>query len=261
MPWIDTHAHLFEDRFDADRDSILSRFPEDGIAACFCIGLDRQTSEQSLAMAQAWERIFAVVGIQPNYTAEVQPGDWEQILHLSQQPKVVAIGESGLDRYWKDRAPFDVQQVYFDRHLELAHERDLPIIIHNREADADILESLQRHAAKIGTIRGVMHSFSSPDWAFARACLDLGLHLSFAGMLTYPSAKPLREIAAKVPLDRLLIETDCPYLSPIPKRGQRNEPAYVAHTAHKLAELHQLPIETMADTLYRNTVQLFRLPE
>ncbi len=176
--------------------------------------------------------IFAAVGIQPNYCAQAKPGDWERIVELAASLKVVAIGETGLDRHW-DYTPFDVQQDYFDRHLRLAQERDLPFVIHTRESDADVLAIL-REAHQRGPLRGVMHSFTGTS-ATASECIELGLYISFAGMVTFKKSNDLRTVAATIPNDRILVETDSPYLSPHPLRGKRNEPANLLHTVECLA--------------------------
>ena len=167
----------------------------------------------------------------------------------------VAIGETGLDRYW-DRTPFPLQEDYFARHIELARRLGKPFAIHCREAEADVVRMLRADFDKHGPIRAVMHSFTG-DLATARACLEMGLFISFAGMLTYPNAQNLRDVAKEIPLERLLVETDCPYLAPQPVRGKRNEPAYVAHTAAVLAEVKGVSAEELATHTTRNSRQLF----
>jgi TatD DNase family protein len=173
--------------------------------------------------------------------------------------RVVGIGETGLDRYWND-TPFALQEEYFARHLELGRRMDRAVVIHCRDAEADVVRMLRDAYEKHGPIRGVMHSFTGSG-ATAQACLAMGLHLSFAGMLTYKNAADLRAVAAKVPADRVLVETDSPYLSPVPVRGKRNEPANVVHTAACLAGLHGVSAEEMAVRTTRNARQLFGLAE
>src|SRR4029079_8553230 len=168
-------------------------------------------SQKCIGLAARYDSVYAAVGIQPNYVAESAPDHWKAIQSLASSTKVVAIGETGLDRHW-DYTPFDRQQDYFDRHIELARGLDLPFIVHMRDCDADILEQLRR-ARHRGRLRGVMHSFTG-DAAMAAECCALGLHISFAGMVTYKKSQELRDCAATIPADRLLIETDCPYLSP-----------------------------------------------
>ncbi len=201
--------------------------------------------------------VFAAVGIQPNYAAQAKPGDWQQIVTLAARPKVVAIGETGLDRHW-DYTPFGVQQDYFDRHLRLAQARGLPFVVHTRESDADVLAMLHE-AARRGPLTGVMHSFTgSADTA--AECVALGLYISFAGMVTFKKSDALRVVAASIPADRILVETDSPYLAPHPMRGKRNEPANIVHTAACLAAARgQSDIEFAAQAT-ANARRLFRLP-
>lgn len=256
---IDTHAHLFDDRFRRDLPAVLERAAAAGVEQVICLGIDRASSLQSVDLAQQYPLVVAAVGIQPNHAAEAAPGDWDAIVTLAErEPRVVAIGETGLDRYW-DRTPLAVQEDYFARHIELARTLQKPFVIHCRDAEADVVNMLRRYAAQ-GPLRAVMHSFSG-DRATAHACLDLGLYISFAGMVTYPTAQNLREVAKDVPLERLLVETDCPYLAPQPVRGQRNEPAYVVHTATVLAQVKNVRFEELAEQTTRNARELFGLPQ
>lgn len=258
---IDTHAHLDEQAFDVDLDDVLANARRAGVGAILTIGITAATSRRAVALAEKYPQVFAVVGIQPNYVSQMQHGDWETIVSLAEHPRVVAIGETGLDRYW-DYAPIDQQAEWFDKHLELARAIDKPFIVHCRDAEEEVVAQLQRHAqlhANGGPLRGVMHSFCGSTQT-AQACLALGMHLSFSGMLTYKKSFELRATAATVPVDRLLIETDAPYLAPVPYRGKRNEPAYVLQMAKELAELHGPSVAGMSEQLTRNTIDLFRLP-
>src|SRR5579871_5134970 len=251
MPLIDTHAHLFDDRFRSDLPAVLKRAAEAGVERAVCIGIDRESSLESVRLANQFPILVAAVGVQPNHAAEAQPGDWDEIVKLAEtEPRVVAIGETGLDRYW-DRTPFAVQEEFFARHVELARRLGKPFVIHCREAEADVVKALRAEFEKHGPIRAVMHSFTG-DLATAKACLEMGLYVSFAGMVTYPSAQNLRDVAKEVPLDRLLVETDCPYLAPQPVRGKRNEPAYVAHTAALLAEVKGVSVSVIEEHTTRN---------
>jgi TatD DNase family protein len=255
---IDTHSHLFDERFRADLPAVLSRAAAAGLERVICLGIDRETSLESVAIANKFPLVVAAVGIQPNHAAEAKPGDWEEIVRLAEtEPRVVAIGETGLDRYW-DRAPFALQEELFARHIELARRLNKPFVIHCREAEADVVKALRAEHAKHGSIRAVMHSFSG-DLATAKACLEMGLYVSFAGMVTYPKSQDLRDVAKEVPLDRLLVETDCPYLAPQPVRGKRNEPAYVAHTAALLAEVKGVSVGEIEEHTTRNARTLFGL--
>jgi TatD DNase family protein len=229
-----------------------------GLERVVCLGIDRESSLESVRIAQKYPLVVAAVGIQPNHAAEAKAGDWEEIARLAEtEPRVVAIGETGLDRYW-DRAPFPLQEDYFTRHIELARRLGKPFVIHCREAEADVVKVLREEFEKHGPIRAVMHSFSG-DLATAQACLDMGLYVSFAGMVTYPTAENLREVVKAVPLDRLLVETDCPYLAPQAERGKRNEPAYVAHTAALLASVKGVPVAALEDCTTQNARKLFGL--
>jgi TatD DNase family protein len=254
---IDTHAHLDDDRFRDDLPAVLERAAAAGVVHTLTIGIDLATSRAAVELAAKHPQVKAVVGIQPNHAAEAGPGDWDEIVKLAPAPNVVGVGESGLDRYW-DRAPFPLQEDYFARHLELARRVNRPIVIHCREAEADVVRVLKAEFDRHGPIRGVMHSFSG-DAATAAACLGMGLHISFAGMLTYKTAEDLRRTAATVPLERLLVETDSPYLAPQPVRGKRNEPAFVRHTAECLAVVKGVSPEVLADHTTRTARELFGL--
>ena len=254
---VDTHAHLDQDDFDADRDAVLARAQAVGVSTVLSIGVSLPTSRAAIALAARYPQVKAVVGIQPNHCLEAEPGDWDEIVQLASASGVVALGETGLDRFWKD-VPFDLQQDYFDRHLRLSQQIDLPFVVHMRDCEADVLEML-RTARQRGPLRGVMHSFTGTA-AGAAECVQLGLHISFAGMVTYKKSTALREVAAAVPADRILVETDSPYLSPEPVRGtRRNEPANVAHTAKLLAEVRGIDLPTFAAQTTANARAIFKL--
>jgi len=257
--WIDTHAHLDDPAFQQDLELVLARASAAGVSRVITIATTLATSRRAVELAQEHEMLAASVGIQPNHVAEAAAADWDQVLSLVAQAKVVAVGETGLDRHW-DFTPFAQQEDYFQRHLELAQRSGLPVVIHCREAEADTVRMLRDHADRCGSLRGVMHSFTG-DWPTAEACLALGLHISFAGMLTYKNADALREVAARTPRERLLVETDSPYLVPVPLRGKskRNEPAHVALTGACLAQLHGLSAEQMAEITTANARRLFAL--
>jgi TatD DNase family protein len=257
MTLIDTHAHLDDDRFRDDLPAVLERASAAGVERALTIGIDRATSEAAVELAQRYPMLHAVVGIQPNSVGEAGPGDLERVFELALHPRVVAIGETGLDRYW-DRAPFALQEEFFVRHLALAEQIDRPVVIHCREAEADVVRVLKAEFERRGPIRGVMHSFTG-DRATAEQCLAMGLHLSFAGMATFKANEGLRAVAARVPEDRILVETDSPYLAPVPHRGKRNEPANVVHTAACLAEALGISLDELASRTTRNAQKLFRL--
>jgi TatD DNase family protein len=253
---VDTHAHLDDPGLPGPLDAVLGRAKEAGVAQVVAIATSSASSARAVEIAKAWPGVYAAVGIQPNHVAEAAPGDFERVVDLAGQPRVVAIGETGLDRHWHF-TPFDQQQTAFDRHLALAAERDLPVVIHCRDCEADIVAQLARLGRQVS---GVLHSFTG-TWNEAKAFLELGLHISFAGMITFTNKKldGLREVAAQVPLDRLLVETDSPYLSPHPHRGQPNEPARVAFTAACVAKVRQLPVDEVARATSQNARRLFRL--
>lgn len=256
----DTHAHLDQPEFDADRVEVIGRALTAGVEAILCVGIDVASSRAAVRLAQEHPAVYAAVGIQPNSAAEAAPSDWDQIVALTHEPRVVAVGETGLDRHW-DFTPFALQQDYFARHLELARQCDLPVLIHCREAEADLLPML-REAASPGPLRGLMHAFSA-DGATAVVALDLGLDISFAGNVTYTNKKfqTLADAARSIPADRLLIETDSPYLVPHPLRGKqkRNEPALLAHTLAGLAALRGVAAEDLDRQTTANARRLFRI--
>src|ERR1700754_3301506 len=241
----DTHAHLDQPEFDDDRAEVVARAAAAGVANILAVGISADTSAAAVRLAGEFEGTHAAVGMQPNYLAEAKPGDWERVLAMLGEPGVVAIGETGLDRYW-DFTPFEVQQDYFDRHIRLSQERGLPFIVHMRDCDEDILVMLREARAR-SPLSGVMHSFTGGR-AMAEECLEMGLYISFAGMVTFKKSTELREIAATVPADRILVETDAPYLSPEPMRKmKRNEPANVRFTAGCLAEVRGAELEAFAE--------------
>lgn len=257
MTLVDTHAHLQDRRLADDLDAILGRARDAGVSRVVAIGTTAEDSAEVVAIAHRYDHVYAAVGIQPNHVAEAAEGDFGRVVALAADPRVKAIGETGLDRYW-DRTPFDLQQDYFGRHLRLARERGLPVVIHCRECEADIVEQLDAFGPPVS---GVLHSFTG-NVAQAAAFLQLGLHISMAGMVTFPSkgGDALREAARSIPADRLLVETDSPYLSPHPFRGKTNEPARVALTAAYLAELRGEPLERLAAATTANARRLFDLP-
>lgn len=257
MELFDTHAHLDDEQFDEMRDEVVQRARDAEVMGIVAVGTTLASSQTCIELAQSYDIVHAAVGIQPNYCAEAQVGDWDEIVSLAERPAVVALGETGLDRYW-DYTPFDVQQDYFDRHLRLSQQRDLAFVVHMRDCEEDILQML-RDAARRGPLRGVMHSFTGTA-AGAAECGELGLYISFAGMVTYKKSDELRAVAAAIPGDRLLIETDAPYLSPHPKRGRRpNEPALVVHTAECLAEVRGVSLDDLAEQTTANARRLFKL--
>ncbi|HWQ13841.1 MAG TPA: TatD family hydrolase [Roseiflexaceae bacterium] len=253
---IDTHAHLATAQFDADREAALERARAAGVARVLEIGYDLDSSRAAVALAEARPEVYAVVGVQPNYPQAAQGAWLEELRRLAAHPRVVALGEIGLDYYW-NAAPPDEQERIFRAQLGLARELGLPVVIHSRDAQVDTVRVLRAAAAGL---HGVMHSFSG-GWEYAAVCLELGFHLSFSGPVTFPKAAELHEVARRAPLERVLTETDSPYLAPHPHRGRRNEPANVRLVAERLAALRGMALEELAAAVWENACALFRLPE
>jgi TatD DNase family protein len=259
IEWVDTHAHLNDERFDGRIPETIAAAKEAGVKQTLVIGIDLPSSEMALQLAQEHEELFAVVGLQPNSLTECQPGDFAVIKGMIGKPKVVAVGETGLDRYW-DRTPLAMQEEFFVRHLELALASRLPVVIHCRESEDDVLRVLRGFAKRTGQpIAGVMHSYTGKADNVA-AFVELGLHLSFAGMVTFKTNGDLREATKRVPDDRILIETDSPYLAPEPHRGKSNHPAWVVHTGICLAATRGVSAEAFAAQTTKNARKLFGLP-
>jgi TatD DNase family protein len=255
---VDTHAHLDAPRLKANFEEMLQRAGQAGVVQIVAVATTAEDSASVVDLAARRAGIFAAVGIHPNDAAEAQEGDWSTVGRLARSAKVVAIGETGLDSY-RDRTPFPLQQEWFDRHIDLAEALNLPVIIHCRECERAIIDQLSRRQR---SIRGVLHSFTG-TWDDAQAFLDLGLYLSFAGMITFSNKNldPLRDVASQVPQDRILVETDSPYLTPHPFRGKVNEPGHVRLTAERLALLRGWDLAQLAAITTANARRLFALPE
>jgi TatD DNase family protein len=260
---IDTHCHLNFHQFDADRAAVVERAAQAGVTRILIPAVDTESASQAVALAAEYAGVFASVGIHPNDTADFSDADLDRIRALASAPKAVAIGEIGLDYHW-DKSPKEAQWRAFEAQLTLARELEMPVIIHNREASDDVIAILEAWARDLPpALRdrpGVLHSFSAPQ-AVAERALACGFYLGFTGPITYKNADDLRQIAALMPLDCLLIETDAPYLTPIPHRGQRNEPAYVRLVAERIAALRRLPPDEIASATTANAARLFGLPE
>ncbi|MCC6509303.1 MAG: TatD family hydrolase [Pirellulaceae bacterium] len=253
---IDTHAHLTDESLSGQLESVLTEAQGVGVTGVLAVATNLATSHACLELAQKYAGVRASVGIHPNYCAEAQPDDFAAISQLADQPRVAAIGETGLDRHWDD-SPWDMQVASFRQHIALARHVSRPLIIHTRDCAEETLELLRSETRAGGAFRAVMHSFTGPQ-AVADGCLELGLYISFAGMLTYKNAADLRAIAQTIPADRVLVETDCPYLTPHPFRGQRpNRPALVVHTLACLAEVRGVSVAELAAQTSRNAQQLF----
>jgi TatD DNase family protein len=253
---VDTHAHLHDPAFDADRPAVIARARAVGVAGFLTIGTDVGTSEAAVALAQAEADVYAAVGIHPHDARTADDAALARITALAHLPRVVAVGEIGLD-YYRDHSPPAVQRTALVAQLQLARALGKPVLLHCRDAHADLLDVCG--AEGVATVGGILHCFSG-DSAVARRGLDLGLLISVAGPVTYPSARRLVEVVRALPLDRLVVETDCPYLPPQPWRGQRNEPAYLPVTAARVAELLGVPVSTVAARTTENAARLLALP-
>jgi TatD DNase family protein len=255
MGLIDTHAHLADKSLFHQLDEVLARAKQAGVSQVICVAVDAETTNQAIAIAESKDAVWASIGIHPNYAHQATAEDWSRIVERTNLPKVCALGETGLDRHWDD-CPFEVQQANFERHWKLSRETKLPLIIHMRDCEQEMLAALGKQAA-VGALRGVMHSFSGSTET-ARECLKYGLFISFAGMLTYKKSEELRKTAKTIPLDRILVETDCPYLTPEPNRSRRpNEPSFVVHTAKCLAETLGISGKELAEITTANAKRLF----
>jgi TatD DNase family protein len=255
MHLFDTHAHLADGQLLPAAAAVIARARAAGVTRILSVGTDVASTKSCIELTGAHDGVFASAGIHPNHVAEVQAGDWDEVVRLAQSPQVVALGETGLDLYWKD-TPLADQQDYFDRHFRLSQETGLPLVIHQRDSAAEILVIL-REARQRGPLTGVMHSFTGTAEQAAEF-LALGMHISFAGMVTFKKSDDLRAVAKTIPAERLLVETDSPYLSPEPFRGKRpNEPARVVHTAECLARERALTLAELAVQTTANALALF----
>lgn len=253
---IDTHAHLTDPSLLSQLDQVLSEAQAADVGAMLAVATNLASTRACLELAQQHSVIRASAGIHPNYCTQAEPGDFTAVCELATHPRVAAIGETGLDRHWDD-SPWDVQVASFIEHINLSRRLDKPLVIHTRDCADEMVQVLTEQSREGGPFRAVMHSFTGPQ-GVADSCLQLGFYISFAGMLTYKNAADLREIAATIPLDRLLVETDCPYLTPHPFRGQRpNRPALVVHTLNCLADTHRMLPKEMAKITSENAARLF----
>ena len=261
MRLIDSHCHIDGDSFDEDRDAIVRRARESGVVAMLNVGTgDPHNGEiaRAVAVAERYENVFASVGVHPHDAKLYDDAAERALVELTEQSrKVIAWGEIGLDFYY-DHSPRDVQEAVFRRQIRTARDLNLPIIIHSRDADDETVEILREECAHADFRGGIMHCFGGTA-PMAEALMKIGFLISFAGNVTFKKAENLREAARVVPLDKLLVETDCPFLTPVPLRGKRNEPAYVAHTARFLADFYNIEPETLAAATTANFERFFGL--
>ena len=251
----DTHAHLNDEQYNEDLEEVVERAQNEGVSNMVVVGFDRPTINKAMELAERYEFIYACVGWHPVDAIDMTEEDLLWIEELATHPKVVAIGEMGLDYHW-DKSPKDIQKEVFRKQIRLAKKVKLPIVIHNREATADIIEILKEEEAE--EVGGIMHCFSgSPE--VAKECIKMNFYISLGGPVTFKNAKKPKEVAEEIPMDKLLIETDCPYLAPHPYRGKRNEPGYVKLVAEKIAEIKGLTIAEVAEITTRNAKKLFAI--
>lgn len=251
----DTHMHLNAWQFKEDREETIQRAWDAGVKYMVVVGFDHETIPLAIEIAEQNEHIYAAVGWHPVDAIDMTEKELTWIEELSEHPKVVALGEMGLDYHW-DKSPKDVQKEVFRKQIRLAKKLDMPIIIHNREATEDIIQILKEEDAQ--SVGGIMHCYND-SVQYVQACLDMNFYISLGGPVTFKNAPLPKEVAKEVPLDRLLIETDAPYLAPHPNRGKRNEPAYVRLVAEKIAELRETSLEEIAQQTTENALRLFRI--
>lgn len=255
IPLIDSHAHLDFDRFDADRDAVLTRAASVGVERVITIGTTVDSSRRAFELTQQYAQIYSAAGIHPHSASEFDDADWPLLQTLWAEPKVRAVGETGLD-YFYDHSTPERQRALFRRHLEVAGEVGLPVVVHIRDAFDDAFAAVADIGLPAG---GIVHCFTGGPAECERA-LALGFHISLSGIVSFKSAKALRSAVPMIPIERLLVETDSPFLAPVPHRGKRNEPAFVVDVARVVAELRQMPLAELAAATVQNTVEIFGLP-
>ncbi|HHW55265.1 MAG: TatD family hydrolase [bacterium] len=253
---IDTHCHLQDKRFAGDLEAVLDRAQEAGVAYALVVGSDLATSREACELAQKYPQLFAIVGVHPHDSKDADRATFDEIRKLAAQERVVALGEMGLD-YHYDFSPRKIQQRVFRYQIGLARELGLPIVIHDREAHADTMAILKEEKAE--EVGGVLHCYSG-SWEMARECIKMGFYISIAGPVTFANAKKLVQVVENLPLEHLLVETDAPYLTPVPHRGKRNEPAYVRHVAEAIARIKGIAVEEVEEQTTANAIKLFGLP-
>ncbi|MFJ5672790.1 TatD family hydrolase [Bacillus safensis] len=251
----DTHAHLNAEQYNEDLEQVIERAKSEKVEKIVVVGFDRPTITRAMELIEEYDFIYAAIGWHPVDAIDMTDEDLAWIKDLSQHEKVVAIGEMGLDYYW-DKSPKDVQKEVFRRQIALAKEVNLPIVIHNRDATEDVMTILKEEgAAEVG---GIMHCFTG-SLETAKACMEMNFYISFGGPVTFKNAKKPKEVVKEIPSDKLLIETDCPYLTPVPFRGKRNEPSYVKYIAEQIAELREISFEELAELTTKNAKKVFRI--
>ncbi len=253
--YTDTHAHLQNELLRGGLEQVLERAQAAAVTTIMCIGYDLDSSREAVQLAQRYPQIYAVVGVHPHDAKQLDQNTLDELIKLAREPKVVAIGEIGLD-FYRDLSPRDVQRQAFVQQIKLAQELGKPIVIHDRDAHQEVLDTIRRE--KAGSNGGILHCYSG-HLPLAIDLMKEGFHISFAGPVSFKNGRKAQEVAVHIPLDRLLIETDCPYLTPEPLRGKPNEPAYVVHVAQAIAQLRRKSVEEIAYLTSRNANQVYRL--
>lgn len=253
--YTDTHAHLQNELLRGGLEQVLERAQAAAVTTIMCIGYDLDSSREAVQLAQRYPQIYAVVGVHPHDAKQLDQNTLDELIKLAREPKVVAIGEIGLD-FYRDLSPRDVQRQAFVQQIKLAQELGKPIVIHDRDAHQEVLDTIRRE--KAGSNGGILHCYSG-HLPLAIDLMKEGFHISFAGPVSFKNGRKAQEVAVHIPLDRLLIETDCPYLTPEPLRGKPNEPAYVVHVAQAIAQLRRKSVEEIVYLTSRNANQVYRL--
>ena len=253
MDIFDTHAHLLDDHFDSDREQLIASLTDNNVKLVMEACTDLGYLEKLIPFIERHPMIYGAAGLHPEELGPYALSDMDAVESALAHEKIKAVGEIGLDYYWPENPPREVQREFFDAQLSLAAVHHLPVIIHDREAHGDTVDILRAHK---GQVTGIMHCFSG-SYETAKECLDMGFYIGFGGALTFKNAKRNVEVAAKVPLDRLVVETDCPYMAPVPCRGQRNDPTKTLYVLQKLAELRSMDQEALAPVLFENGKRLF----
>jgi len=253
---IDTHAHLDMPEFDRDRNEVIKRAQDGGIDYIITVGIDLDSCRDAVRLSEQFEFVYAIVGMHPHNAKDVDEKSYNLLREYARHAKVRALGEMGLD-FFRNHSPREVQLKRFGEQVALAREVRLPVVIHDRDAHRETLDILKEE--KASEVGGVIHCFSG-DYAMASACMDMGFYISVPGTVTFTKAQTLQEVVRRIPLERVLIETDCPFLAPVPFRGKRNEPAYVQYVARAIADIKKISFETVAEVTFQNACSVFGIP-
>lgn len=250
----DSHAHYDDESFNEDRENIIREIKENGVVNVLNCGASMQGARDSVKLADKYDFFYAAVGIHPENAYELTEENYEEIKEMTKNPKVRAIGEIGLDYYWEENPPREKQKEVFRRQMELAMELDMPVVIHDRDAHGDTLEIMK----EFPQVKGVVHCFSG-SVEFARECLKLGYYIGFTGVITFKNAKKAIDVVKEVPMDRILVETDAPYMAPTPNRGKRNRSDYIKFVIEKIADIKEISVDEVSSVTIKNTKNLLKI--